>query len=353
MHARPLTSRTLALALASVLAFTVVACGDDNETSSDVGAAGADGAASDGSATTEQGSEAAEPADVGSMEVGLICGGLTPMTAQVALNTDAFAESGLEVEKICFDGGAEGVQALIGGGIDVFLGSYEHISSTRKEGLDMKGYAVINNSFPYWLLTKDDAELQDVSDLAGETVGVTSPGSLSDTGLKAAALEAGLDYEEMSVIGAGSGAPMKAALDNDQIAAGMVSEPGISELTSDGYRILWQPEFDYVSIVAIASEGWVAQNEDAMRAFLSTLQETAERMKDDTEFAVEAMEEEGFAVSDEALRSAVEQGIEEVPEGLEVDEAQVQSTADILISVGRAEAPGLSYDEGFDFSYLG
>ena len=356
MHAPRFTSRTLALALATVLTFTVVACGDDDdETSSDAGAATteADGAATEGSATTEDGGEAAEPADVGSMQVGLICGGLTPMTAQVAMNTDAFAESGLEVERVCFDGGAEGVQALIGGGIDVFLGSYEHISSTRKEGLDMKGYAVINNSFPYWLLTKEDSELEDVSDLAGKTVGVTSPGSLSDTGLKVAALEAELDYAEMSVIGAGAGAPMKAALDNDQIAAGMVSDPGISELTDNGYRILWQPEFDYVSIVAIASEAWVAENEDAMRAFLSTLQETADRMREDTEFAVEAMKEDGFAVSDEALQAAVERGVEEIPEGLEVDEEQVQSTADILISVGRAEEPGLSYDEGFDFSYLG
>ena len=342
--------RTLALGLVTVLsATTLVACGDDDE---ETGTAAEDTTATTGGGGGEA-EEASEPVDVGSMEVGLICGGLTPMTAQVALNSGAFSESGLEVEKICFDGGSEGVQALIGGGIDVFLGSYEHIASTRAEGLDMKGYAVINKSFPYWLLTKEDAAFTDVSDLAGETVGVTSPGSLSDTGLKAAAVEADLDYAEMSVIGAGSGAPMKAALDNDQIAAGMVSDPGISELTATGYRILWEPEFDYVSIVAVASEGWVQDNEDAMRAFLGTLQDTAEQMKADPAFALEAMTEEGFAVSEEALQSAVERGIEQIPEGLAVDEAQVQQTGDILISVGKAEEPGLAFDEGFDFSYLG
>jgi NitT/TauT family transport system substrate-binding protein len=342
--------RTLAVGLVTVLSVTtLVACGDDDEET---------GTAAEDTTSTSAGGGgevegASEPADVGSMEVGLVCGGLTPMTAQVALNTDAFAESGLEVEKICFDGGSEGVQALIGGGIDVFLGSYEHIASTRGEGLDMKGYAVINKSFPYWLLTKEDAAFTDVADLAGETVGVTSPGSLSDTGLKAAAVEADLDYASLSVIGAGSGAPMKAALDNDQIAAGMVSDPGISELTATGYRILWEPEFDYVSIVAVASEGWVQDNEDAMRAFLGTLQDTAEEMKADPDFALEAMKEEGFAVSEEALQAAVERGIEQIPEGLAVDEEQVQQTGDILISVGKAEEPGLAFDEGFDFSYLG
>jgi NitT/TauT family transport system substrate-binding protein len=342
--------RTLALGLVTVLSVTtLVACGDDDEENGTAAEDTTSTSAGDSGGETEEGSE---PADVGSMEVGLVCGGLTPMTAQVAVNTDAFAESGLEVEKICFDGGSEGVQALIGGGIDVFLGSYEHIASTRGEGLDMKGYAVINKSFPYWLLTKEDAPFTDVADLAGETVGVTSPGSLSDTGLKAAAVEADLDYAELSVIGAGSGAPMKAALDNDQIAAGMVSDPGISELTATGYRILWEPEFDYVSIVAVASEGWVQDNEAAMRAFLGTLQDTAEQMKEDPAFALEAMTEEGFNVSEDALRAAVERGIEQIPDGLAVDEAQVQQTGDILISVGKAEEPGLAFDEGFDFSYL-
>jgi NitT/TauT family transport system substrate-binding protein len=338
----PRTRRTFGTAVITLLALLGAACGGDD---------GDDDVATD--PTTEGATdETSEAADVGTMQVGLVCGGLTPMTAQIAMNTDAFAERGLEVEKICFDGGSEGIQALIGGGLDVFLGSYEHVQSTREAGLDMKAYAVINNTFPYWLLTKTDAPYTDVSELVGETVGVTSPGSLSDTGLQAAALEAGVAYDQLTVIGAGSGATMKAALDNDQIAAGMVSDPGISELTSDGYRILWEPAFDYVSIVAVASEGWVEDNEDAMRAFLATLADTAERATEDPAFALESMQEEGFNVTDEALQQAVERGLEAIPEGLAVDEAAVQSTADVLISVGKMEAPGVSYDEGFDFSLI-
>ena len=338
---RTRTRRGLAASLALVLAAGVTACGGDDD----------DGAAAT-TAAGGSGTTAAAAQDLGSMKVGLVCGGMTPIVAQIAMNTDAFEPNGLEVEKVCFDGGSEGVQALIGGGVDVFLGSYEHVQSTRERGLDTKGYAVINDVFPYWLLTKTDARYQSVADLSGETVGVTSPGSLSDTGLQAAALEAGIDYGSMKVIGAGSGATMRAALTADQIAAGMVSEPGISELTDSGYRILWEPGFDYVSIVAVAREGWVSDNEDKMRTFLTTMVSVAEEATTDPAMAVDAMKEEGFEVSDDALTSAVERMLDAVPEGLVVDEQAVQSTADILIEVGKIDAPGVPFAEGFDFSLV-
>lgn len=338
MHRRPPSRTRRLVALTAVLLLVAAGCGDDD-----------DGGGGDTATGADSGTE-----DLGSVRVGLVCGGLTPLVAQVAMNADAFADTGVEVEKICFDGGSEGIQAMIGGSIDTFLGSYEHVQSTRDQGLDTKGYAVINNRYPYYLLTKADSGISSVEDLAGETVGVTSPGSLSETGLRAAMAEAGLEDDAVTVIGVGSGATSRAALDNDQVAAAMVSDPGRSELTQSGeYEILWDPEFDYVSIVAVAREGWVADNEEAFSTFLATLQDTAEQIKDDPEMALEAMKEEGFGVDDAALEEAVERGIEAIPDGLRVDESAVEGTAKILIDVGKLDPPGVPFDEGFDFSFLG
>jgi len=367
---RPLTTsaRRLFVPLLA-LGLVAAACGDDDDdASSDATspapvetAAPSDGstAPSDDTATTAPSDDTAAPSDdtappedLGTVRVGLVCGGMTPIVAQIAMNTDAFTNAGLEVEKLCFDGGSEGIQALIGGSLDIFLGSFEHVASTRAQGLDTRAFAVINKVFPYWALTKTDAEFQSVADLAGEVVGVTSPGSLSETGLRVAVAEAGIDFEELRVIGAGSGATMRAALDAGQVAAGMVSEPGISELTLSGeYRILWEPTFPYISIVVLGSESWAADHADALTAFLDVLEETAERAGTDTAWALEAMKSEGFEVDDAALEAAVERSLEAVPDGLRVTAEDVQSTSDILIDVGRLEEP-ITLEDGFDFTYL-
>lgn len=302
-------------------------------------------------ATAAGGSEAAG-GDLGTLSVGLICGGLSPMTAQIAINAGTFPD-GLEVEKVCFDGGSEAVQALIGGSLDVFMGSVEHVVSTRAQGLPTQAYAVINNRMPYWLLTKQDAPYQSVADLAGESVGVTSSGSLSDTELQVAADAEGVAYEDMTVVDAGSGATMLAALENDSIAAGMVSDPGLSDLVAGDYRVLWEPEFDYVSIVALANSESIAEREPAMQAFLAGLEGAYQQSADDPQFAIEAMQQEGFEVADEALQTAVERGLTEIPDGLQIEEDAYQETVDLLVGVGRieeGEAP--AFDEAFDFGSL-
>lgn len=337
------------------LGLVAAACGgDDDSTDADEASTDDTSATAEGSdtSTASSGAEGGEPADLGSVKVGLVCGGMTPIVAQIAMNTDAFADAGLEVEKVCFDGGSEGVQALIGGSLDVFLGSFEHVATTRQEGLDTKGFAVINDVFPYWALTKKDASFESAADLAGETVGVTSPGSLSETGLTAALADADVSVDDVKIIGSGSGSTMRSALDADHIAAGMVSEPEISELTLGGdYRILWEPPFPYVSIVVLGSEGWASDNGDTLSAFLDVLTETAKKAKSDTAWAVEAMAEEGFEVDEAALEAAVKRTLNGVPNDLKVSAADVKSTADLLVSLEKLDEP-LTIDEGFDFSYL-
>lgn len=296
---------------------------------------------------------AAEGGAGGEIRVAMVCGGMTPMVTQLAINDNTFPD-GLKVEKLCFDSGSDAVQALIGGSLDVFMGSTEHVISTRAQGLSTRGFAGINVRAPYALLTEAGSDVRSVADLAGETVGVTSPGSLADTELHIAAQENDVDYESMQVIGAGSGSTMTSAIKQGQVAAGMVSEPQQSELIASGdYRRIWEPEFAYASIIAVSNADWVAENEDTMRSFLAGLTKAAEMAKSDEKWAVATMKKEGFPVSDEVLTSAVKAGTSTIPEDLVVSEAVFNNTTELLVSVGTLEeADVLPYDEVFDFSYL-
>ena len=325
----------IARAAQSVAAISVLA----------LAAAGCGSASSDGKGGENDG--------VGTIRVAMVCGGMTPMVAQLAINGDTFPE-GLGVEKLCFDSGSDAVQALIGGSLDVFMGSTEHVISTQAQGLTTRGYAGINNRAPYALLTEANSDIDSVSDLSGETIAVTSPGSLSDTELHIAALTNDVDYSSMKVIGAGSGAPMAAAIKQGQVAAGMVSEPQQSELLASGdYRLVWQPEFDYASIIAVSNSEWVAENEATMEAFLEGLTQAAEKAKSDEAWALETMKMEEFPVSDEVLASAVEAGITSFPDDLVVSESVFDNTTELLVNVGSLEDGDVPpYDEVFDFNYL-
>lgn len=300
-----------------------------------------------GSSSGDQGGKA------GTIRVAMVCGGMTPMTTQIAINADTFPED-LEVKKLCFDSGSEAVQALIGGSLDVFMGSTEHILSTRAQGLPTRGYAAVNNRAPYALLTAADSDIESVSDVEGETVAVTSPGSLSDTELQLAAKDGDVDYDSMKVIGAGSGSTMASAIHNGQAAAGMVSEPQRSELLQSGdYRSVWEPNFEFPSIIAVANSEWVEGNETTMRAFLSGLTSAADKSRADPSFAQAAMKKEGFPVDDKALEAAVKEGLKRIPDGLVISESTYTDTTERLSGLGLIEESDIApFDEAFDFSYL-
>ncbi|GAA5143510.1 ABC transporter substrate-binding protein [Nocardioides marinquilinus] len=298
-------------------------------------------------------SDASEGAGGNIARVGLVCGGMTPMAAQVAINQETFPDD-VEVEKYCFDSGADAVKALVGGSLDIFMGSIEHVLKTRAQDLPVKAYAGINNRAPYALVTAAGSDVQSVADLDGENVGVTSTGSLSDTELHQAAGEAGVDYDDLKVVDLGSGSSMAGGISQERVAAGMVSDPQKSQLVASGdYRLVWEPSTDYAAIVAVANTEWVENNESEMKAFLAGLGEAAERTTEDPTFAVEALQEEDFGVDDAVLTDAVSSSTETIPDGLVVTQEVYDETTAVLVDAGVVEEGDvLPYDEVFDFDLL-
>ncbi|RKN12521.1 ABC transporter substrate-binding protein [Streptomyces radicis] len=299
-------------------------------------------------ATTACAGDASEP---GTIRVAHVCGGIN--VATIATNAATFPE-GVEVEKICFDGGAEAVQALVGGGVDAFVGSTEHVASTRSRGLDVRAYAALSQAVPYSLVSRAGSGVESVADLAGETVAVTSPGSLSDTELLKAASDAGVDYSGMNVIGAGSGASMAAAIREGGAVAGMVSEPQLSDMLASGdYTLTWEPDFDYAALVVLSRADWVEGHEEELTRFLEGLREAEDRSREDGAFAVESLADEDFAVSDEVLADAVRATLGNTPRGLAIEEPVYRDTIDLLTEVDRLDAEDApTFDEAFDFSLL-
>ncbi|RAJ68754.1 NitT/TauT family transport system substrate-binding protein [Streptomyces sp. Amel2xB2] len=285
------------------------------------------------------------------IRVGNVCGGIN--VATVAMDADTFPDD-VQVKKVCFDGGAEAVQALLGGGVDVFIGSTEHVVSTRGKGLPVTAYAALTSRVPYSLVSANGSGAGSVRDLRGKTVAVTSPGSLSDTELEKAASDSGVPYKSLEVIGAGSGASMLAAISKGKAAAGMVSEPQLSQLLRTGkYKEIWTPDFDYAALVPLAKTTWVKEHRKAMTGFLQGLRTAETKSRADESFAVRALKKEKFEVSDRVLRRAVHQTLGITPKGLAVGESVYRDTTGLLVDVGRAKAGRTpAFSDAFDFGIL-
>jgi len=287
--------------------------------------------AADSNNAGNSGENEVQPQEEVAIRLGLVGGGMTPIVTQIGINDGSFEEAGIKIELQSFTSGADMVQALVGGSLDVVLGSYEHVLRQQKNGLGVKAYGEIFNGVGYALLVKKDSKYQSLEELKGTTLAVTKVGSLSDTGLREGLKEANIDPEkEVQIINGGSGATMLAAIESGNVSGGMVSEPTISQMLATGdYRVLYDPPFDYAGIIIMAKTDWVGKNEDAMRRFLAVNNEINDRAQADPAIAVAAMLKEFDQIPQDVMESAVKNQLAKVPAGLNLSEegaAIVQKT---------------------------
>jgi NitT/TauT family transport system substrate-binding protein len=267
------------------------------------------------------------------IRMGYVCGGMNAMVAQLGLNDGAYEKAGIDVQKTCFSAGAAAVQALIGGSIDMFPGSAEHSLRAQSRGINVKIYGCLQNSIGYSLITKTDSKYKTLADLKGQTVAVTAPKSLSDTGLRRGLDAAGINGDrDLSIISAGSGATMLAALDTDRAVAGMVSEPELQRLVSSKkYRVLYTPDFEYAGIVVMARAEFVAANKAAMQTLFRVMNAEAASARNTPNVAAAAMNKEFPDIDAAVMLVAVKDQSKAVPAGFAVPVKGLQDVNDIEV----------------------
>src|SRR3984893_15856073 len=125
-----------------------------------------------------------------------------------------FKEQGLDVTVNDFRGGAQSLQALVGGSVDVVTGAYEHTIRMQAKGQDVRAVIELGR-FPGIVLgvRKDRAaSYKSAADLKGAKIGVTAPGSSTNFFVMYLMAKAGLKPTDASYIGVGASASAVAAM---------------------------------------------------------------------------------------------------------------------------------------------
>ena len=138
-----------------------------------------------------------------------------------------YKKAGVQVELADFKGGSQALTAVLGGSSDVVSGFYDHTVELQAKGKFLESIVVFDR-FPGLVLMVspgNSATITSVKDLVGKKVGVSAPGSSTDFFLKYLLKKNGEDPSKTAVVGIGNGATSVAAMEQNQVDAGVLVEP--------------------------------------------------------------------------------------------------------------------------------
>src|ERR671936_1791518 len=145
-----------------------------------------------------------------------------------------FKEQGLDVTINDFRGGAQSLQALVGGSVDVVTGAYEHTIRMQAKGQDIKAVIELGR-FPGIVVgVRKEKSYKSAADLKDMKIGVSAPGSSTNFFVMYLMSKAGLKPTDASYIGLGIGPSAVAAIKKGEIDALSNLDPMITKLEQDG-----------------------------------------------------------------------------------------------------------------------
>nr|WP_244426266.1 ABC transporter substrate-binding protein [Rhizobium mesoamericanum] len=146
-----------------------------------------------------------------------------------------FKDEGLDVELLNEAAGVDAENQLLAGAVQGVVGFYDHCVDLQAKGKFVQSVVqfsqapgeveVVSNKYP---------DVKSLADLKGKNLGVTGLGSSTNFLTLYMASKAGLSGGDMVTVPAGAGATFIAAMQQDQIQAGMTTEPTISRLVKTG-----------------------------------------------------------------------------------------------------------------------
>ena len=204
--------------------------------------------------------------------------------ADVGGASGIFKKHGIDLDISAFGGDAKMVQGLTAGSLDIALGGSPSFAAIVK-GAPMKAVAAFSGAPNIiMLVVLKDGPLKTVDDLKGRTVSVSGAGSLTYWLTQQLSHRLGFGDDGIKITPLGASEAQIAALMTHQIDGTTTDSVTVEKFVEAGQgRILvkfgdYFP--DFVTSCVYASNALIANNPDALRAFLAGWFETIAYMRD-------------------------------------------------------------------------
>ncbi len=267
-----------------------------------------------------------------------------PLT--IAERLGYFKEQGLDVIINDFRGGAQSLQALAGGSVDVVTGAYEHTIRMQAKGQDVRAVIELGR-FPGIVLglRKDRAATyKSPADLKGMKIGVSAPGSSTNMFVMYLLAKAGLKPTDASYIGVGIGPSVIAAITRGEIDAVSNLDPMMTKLDLDGQiRIVADSRTEEgtraifggsnPAAVLYVKQDFSARNPNTVQALVNAFYKTLKWLEQATPEQITATVPDEYWLGDKALYTAAVKASKPIYSltGL-IPAAGMQSANDMLVA---------------------
>lgn len=209
-----------------------------------------------------------------------------------------FASNGLDTQ-ITYATGKEVTNALASNSVDFAAFAVEHGIALASKGQDVKLIALNQTATPFTMIVANDVPTpnadapfpQNLVDLKGLTLAVSSAGSSTDNTLRSLLRQAGLDPDQdVTIVPVGGPGPQIAALKQGSIDGTIAFEPiqtqavfeqkiakPVLDLQGGEGPAIYQ-EYAYNGVFAKAD--WLKDNEEAGRSMVASIVEAQEFIQD-------------------------------------------------------------------------
>jgi NitT/TauT family transport system substrate-binding protein len=225
-----------------------------------------------------------------------------------------FKEQGLDITVNDFRGGAQALQALVGGSADVVTGAYEHTIRMQAKGQDIRATIELGR-FPgiaVGLRKEKAANYKSAADLKGLKIGVSAPGSSTNFFVMYLMSKAGLKPADASYIGVGIGASAIAGIKKGEIDALSNVDPVMTKLERDGdIKIIADSRSEEgtravfggsnPAAVLYAKNDFIEKNPNTVQALVNALYKTLKWLEKASPEQIVATVPEEYFLGDKAL----------------------------------------------------
>ncbi|MBX5187885.1 ABC transporter substrate-binding protein [Rhizobium sp. NZLR3b] len=157
------------------------------------------------------------------------------LPAKLAESLGYFKDEGLDVELLNEAAGVDAENQLLAGAVQGVVGFYDHCVDLQAKGKFVESLVQFSQApGEVEMVSSKHPEMKSPADFKGKTLGVTGLGSSTNFLTLFMASKAGLQPGDVVTVPVGAGGTFIAAMQQDQIQAGMTTEPTISRLIKTG-----------------------------------------------------------------------------------------------------------------------
>jgi NitT/TauT family transport system substrate-binding protein len=157
------------------------------------------------------------------------------LPAKLAESLGYFNDEGLDVELLNEAAGVDAENQLLAGAVQGVVGFYDHCVDLQAKGKFVESLVQFSQApGEVEMVSSKHPEIKSPADFKGKTLGVTGLGSSTNFLTLFMASKAGLQPGDVVTVPVGAGGTFIAAMQQDQIQAGMTTEPTISRLIKTG-----------------------------------------------------------------------------------------------------------------------